>query len=222
MLKTARKFLMILLCLLIAVPVSAHQPRLVMEKQKTEINEPEISQAFYAELDGEPDYYLLDEDREFDLYVGLLVPDLPGISTGINAAVFKKTTTGKEELLFLLEGEKENWEEFFEPFAGDLYYKGPEKEKTVPAGQYRIRISGSDNRGKYVLAVGREERFTFSETVAMVTVLPTLKRDFFEKSPLSAFYNLVGLFMLISLLIMLALAAGVFWLVKYIRKQKHT
>jgi hypothetical protein len=212
--------LIALLCLTLAGAgsVSAHQPRLVGDEQTVEIKNPEISQAFYATLEGEPDRYRIDSDQEFSLYVGLLVPELPEISTAVTAEVFKVTADG-DELLFRLDGERGRWEKHFEPFAGDRYYKGPEKEETVPAGRYRIRVSSPENRGKYVLVVGKEERFTFIETVNMITALPALKRDFFEKSPLTAYFNLVGLFMLLALLLLIASAAGLYWLVKYVRQR---
>jgi hypothetical protein len=220
--KITRAALMILLCLLgFTTIVSAHQPRLISGDQTVEIIKPEISQAFYAALEGSPHLYQIVADQEFQLYLNLLVPDLPRIDKDITATVSRVDAQGREALLFALTGENHHWEKYFEPFAGDRYFKGPERTETVPAGLYRIQVSSADNRGRYVLAVGKEEKFTAAETAAMIAALPALKRDFFEKSPLTAFFNLVGLFMLLSLLLLIAVAAGLYWLIRFILRRRN-
>ena len=200
-----------------AAGVSAHQPRLVTGEQAVDIERPEISQAFYATLAGEPDLYRIEAPQEFKLYLGLLLPDLRETGTDIAAAVYRVAADGSAELIYTLDGEKHRWETFFEPFAGDRYYRGPEFEETMPAGLYRIRVSNRENEGKYVLAVGREEKFSAAEALEMISVLPALKL-FFEKSPLTAYFNLVGLFMVLLLLVAAALAAGLY---RLSRLMKH-
>ena len=61
--------------LLATVSCSSHQPRIVSEEM-TQIENPEVSQAFYAELKGKSDYYQIESEEPFKLYVGILVPDL--------------------------------------------------------------------------------------------------------------------------------------------------
>lgn len=220
--KITRVALMILVCLLgFTACVSAHQLRLISGDQTVEIKRPEISQAFYAALEGNPHLYQIDADQEFKLYLNLLVPDLPRIDKDIIATVSRVDAQGREEQLFVLDGERQHWEKYFEPFAGDRYFKGPERTENVSAGMYRIQVTSADNRGKYVLAVGKEEKFSAAETVSMITALPALKRDFFEKSPLTAFFNLVGLFMLLSLLLLIAAAAGLYWLIRFFQRRRE-
>jgi hypothetical protein len=216
--KSMRSVFIILACLwgaAAASPVFAHQPRLIYGDRTVEIRNPEVSQAFYAEMQGSLHLYQIDTEREFQLYLGLLVPHLPRVDRDISATVSGVAPDGTAETLFMLDGAAERWEPYFEPFAGDRYYKGPERTETLPAGMYRIEVSSPDNRGKYVLAVGKKEKFTVAETAAMITVLPALKRDFFGKSPLAAFFNLVGLFMFLALLVLAGAAAGVFRLIRF-------
>lgn len=76
------KYLTILLLVSIIL-VFAHQPRLAYNENLTidnakRIENPEISQAFYGELKGQPDYYKIDSDKDFNLYVNLVVPDIQG------------------------------------------------------------------------------------------------------------------------------------------------
>lgn len=212
-----------LFCLLLKAPLAlAHLPRLVDGDGPVEIKKPEVSQAFYAALEGKPGLYHIDTAGNLSLYVGLLVPELQDVCTDITAAVFSAPAGGAKKLLFTLDGESHRWEKYFEPFAGDRYLKGPETEKSVPPGRYRIEVSSPGNSGRYVLVVGREERFSLAETVEMIAVLPSLKRDFFGKSPLTAYFNLVGLFMFIALLLLFASVYGIYRLIKYVLEPRHT
>lgn len=195
-LKRLRTVLLVCLLLSMGSTALAHLPRLVGDEEVVRVKDPEVSQAFYAQLSGRPALYEINSSEEFLLYVSLLVPDLPGIETDISARVLK-VDGSSEELLFFLDGEEHRWEEFYEPFAGDRYLEGPEYEKRVSPGLYRIEVSNPHQRGKYVLSVGKREVFTPAETLHTLKVLPSLKRDFFEKSPLTAYFNLVGLFMLV-------------------------
>ena len=52
----------------------AHQPVLV-DSEATEVLEPEISKAYFGKLVGEPHTYRIASAVEFDLYVGILVPE---------------------------------------------------------------------------------------------------------------------------------------------------
>ncbi|MCW3489051.1 hypothetical protein [Dethiobacter alkaliphilus] len=205
--------LLILTCLLViaAKPAEAHQPRLVTEDTVT-VKKPEVSQAFYGTLQGRPAEFLIEEQEEFDLFVSILIPDLPDSRRDFMVNVYKTGDDGNA-LLFGLDGKEHNWEPFFEPFVADNYFQGPEKKDTVPAGVYRIVVSNPDNSGKYVLSVGEEESFTLTETAQTIRRLPAVKR-FFEKSPWTAYFNLVGLFMLLSLLFVSAAIYGAYRLGK--------
>jgi len=198
----------------------AHQPRLV-EKETTVIENPEISQAFYAELTGSPQNYAIQSDIPFKLYVGLLVPDLPDSDTDYIAKV-----TSDTGLNVVLDGNSFEWESFYEEFGGDDYLNGPEYMDDsfeddyphgvlVDPGLYTIEVSSSDNRGKYVLVVGEIESFSFSEIVNTIKILPKLKSDFFEKSAFTAFFNLIGLFLLIPVILIILLV--IFLIILYRR-----
>jgi hypothetical protein len=188
-----------------AKPAAAHQPR-IGAGQGAEIQNPETSQAFYAELQGEPDEYIIRAGEGFHFHISLLVPDLPGSRRDFRAAVYDRGGGNPGLLLLELEGKGHDWQPFFEPFAGDRYYQGPETDRRLPPGVYAILVSNPGNQGKYVLGVGREERFSLAEGMETLRRLPAVKR-YFGKSPLTAYFNLVGLFMLAVLLL---LAAGAF------------
>ncbi len=173
-------------------PALAHQPRFVREAKNIEVQNPDISQAFYGEFTGEPVVYEIKAEKSFELYIGLLVPDLSGIKKDVSAQVILQSETGEKEILNL-DGQNYKWTKFFEEFAGDDYWQGPEgrKEDAEP-GTYIVTVSRPGNFGKYVLAIGETESFPPGETIKTLWTLPALKKDFFNKSPWSAFNNKIG------------------------------
>jgi len=188
----------VVLVLLVALRPSraeAHQPRLVSGEGQIDITSPQISQAFYATLGGAPQVYRVAVGQEMHLYVSLLVPDLPGQRTDFVLEV--STAADAETLLVRLEGSAHEWTPFYEPFGGDRYLSGPDAELLVPPGDYLLLVSNADNLGRYVLSVGREERFSWRDAVETGRRLPAVKR-FFGRSPLTAYLNLVGVFMLLA------------------------
>ncbi len=174
----------------------AHQPRLVGDAPAIDVRNPEISQAFYARLAGRPQRYRILCAKPFLLYVNLLVPDLPGIDTDYRAVIYRSGET-PGDIVAVLDGRAFTWKPFFEPFGGDHYLVGPECQQDVPAGSYIIVVSSPDFEGRYALAIGKEERFPVGEILRTIAVLPRLKKDFFGKSPLAAFFNLSGVFLLV-------------------------
>jgi hypothetical protein len=194
-----------LMFLLVAVTAFAHQPRLVDDRPSIEVRAPEISQAFYARLAGNPQTYYIRSEVPLRLYVNILVPDIPGIDTDYEA-VISKETEGGEEILARLDGKAYEWRPFFEPFGGDHYKLGPEYDEPVPAGTYFVVITSPDNQGKYVLAVGKIEKFPPGEMARTIIALPKLKR-YFDKSPWTAYFNLSGAFLLLVAGAIVGLAA---------------
>lgn len=185
--------LFIFVCSLFTFPrplIYAHQPRIV-ENDQTQINNPEVSQAFYGELKGTPAEFRIESKKDFKLYVGLLVPDIPNIKKDISAEIYR-VKDGKTESIAVLDGSNFTWTPYYEEFARDNYFWGPEykaddsirgKEligRKVPAGEYRIKVFSSSNIGKYTLVTGFLEAFPFSEILNAMVVVPRLKAQFFS------------------------------------------
>ena len=104
-----------------------------------------------------------------------------------------------------------DWKEFYEPFGRDYYLKGPEFEKVLPAGDYKITVFRYENRGKYVLIVGREEKFPVLEILNIYWALPLLKMEFFKTSILEFFLTPFGLIVVgLVAFLMLIIAFRVF------------
>lgn len=223
MTRMLKRMSMSVLALLALVPAhaSAHQPRIVTHGP-VEVLQPEVSKAFYGELAGAPVEYRIRSEREFRLYVGLLVPDIPGARKDISADIYRVTGTGREPVAFL-DATQSDWTPFFEKFAGNTYFWGPEfkaddspkgaahKGRTVPAGTYVINVFSPSNRGKYSLAIGDLESFPLTEIFNVAVTVPQVKRRFFGESWTSI---LASRFMLILEAITIGLTALVAWILR--------
>lgn len=221
--KKALTILIYIFFILAGTIVWAHQPRLV-EKDFTLIENPETSQAFYGELKGQPDFYQIQAEAPIKLYVGILVPDVKNIGKDVSVEVNKD-----DEFYYLLDGVNFEWQAYYEEFAGDDYFKGPElsvgeqgglpQGVQVEAGTYTLKVFSPDNQGKYVLVVGEKEEFPFNEMLNTLVSLPGLKK-FFDKSPWQALTApIVFRFLVLPFISLIALILIIFFLVR--RKRRN-
>lgn len=189
-------FIVTMLVIFISISaVSAHQPRLetsanVSFNNPTIIDNPEISQAFYSTLHGSPDYYKINSDVPFKFYLGLLVPQSPGIQGDFVSA---QVLDSNGNILLTLNGTNSTWTPYFEEFGGDYYLKGPEVTEQLPAGTYYIKIFNAENQGKYNIAVGDIESFPVDESLKALFTIPLLKEQFFGKPVTKLFIEFIGL-----------------------------
>ena len=172
-----------LLALFVFAPilVLAHQPR-ITESRQTQVPNPEISKAYYGKLTGEPDVYVIKASEPFNLYVNVLVPDIAGQKKDVSAVVIKDGNV--EKPLAVLDGIPFEWKKFYEPFGADSYWMGPEYKARAVAGTYEIRVSSPNNDSKYSLAIGEIEAFDGKEGLNALTIIPELKKNFFNESPI--------------------------------------
>jgi len=195
----------------------AHQPRIAEEKPNV-VTLPEVSKAYYGTLSGKPAVYTIAADKPFALYVGVLVPDIAGQKKDVSAVIIKD---GKQ--LALLDGRSFEWKQFFEPFGNDTYWQGPEYKAQADAGTYEIRVSSSDNDSKYSLAIGEIEAFDFKEGMNALTLIPQLKKDFFNESPVNFILSPFG-WGIIVIMFVLAFIFGFVYrtvLKKFARNSTH-
>lgn len=199
------KIILFTLCAVLLVPAlaSAHQPR-ITEGRLTQVSDPEISKAYYGKLTGEPDVYVIKATEAFDLYVNVLVPDIAGQKKDVSAVVLKDN-----KQIAILDGMNFEWKQFYELFGADTYWMGPEYKSRVEAGTYEIRVWSSNNDSKYSLAVGEIEAFDGKEGMNALSIIPELKRDFFEESPISFIKSPFGW----GLIVAMYLLAGIVGLI---------
>jgi dipeptidase E len=176
--------------------VLAHQPRIIYSQTgNIQVTAPEVSQAFYDELKGAPRDYFIESSKDFDLYLNLLVPSVANITGRYSADVFNE----QGDKIYSLDGDSVEWKPYFEEFGRDWYLSGPELDKNVPAGKYKVEVYSKEvppqkaNQGKYVLAVGKVESFDAISILNVYWQIPLLKVQFFKTSVLQFFITPFGI-----------------------------
>jgi len=185
--------------------VSAHQPRLEVGVNSSMTNpivvqNPEISQAFYGSLKGQPDYYKITSNKTFELFVNILVPQSPGISSDF---VFANITDSSGKTITMLGGNQSSWTPMFEEFGGDYYLQGPTFDQNVSAGTYYVKVFNQNNTGKYSLAIGSIESFPPDESLKSLISIPLLKEQIFGKPVTTLFFEFVGIILALGTIMVL-------------------
>lgn len=185
--------------------VSAHQPRLEVGVNSSMTNpivvqNPEISQAFYGSLKGQPDYYKITSNKTFELFVNILVPQSPGISSDF---VFANITDSSGKTIAMLGGNQSSWTPMFEEFGGDYYLQGPTFDQNVSAGTYYVKVFNQNNTGKYSLAIGAIESFPPDESLKALISIPLLKEQIFGKPVTTLFFEFVGIILALGTIMVL-------------------
>jgi hypothetical protein len=177
------------------------------------IMNPEISQAFYGELQGQPNYYRISSEKPFKFYINLLVPASPGIPPDFISAELLDSS-GKN--ILLINGTNSTWKLYFEEFGGDYYLKGPEARANLSSGTYYIKVFNTNNQGKYNIAVGKIESFPVDESLKALITIPLLKEQFFGKPLNTLFLEFFGIILALGSIMVL------FTLLLKSRKSKET
>jgi len=189
--------------------VFAHQPRIV-DTEKIHVTKPEVSKAYYAKLSGKPHTYFISVNSAIDLYVNVLFPYNEGPKKNITVDVFRD-----DQSIGSLSSGEVVWKKFFEPFGQSMYWQGPELKKNVDAGKYEILVQSKEKNLRYVLAIGETEVWNGIDSINAILLIPELKRNFFEESPISFIFSPLG-YGYILLLQLLAIIVG--WVILKILK----
>lgn len=193
-------FILFIFCLLVfSLPLIAygHQPRLVTDQASSltnpiHIEEPEVSKAYYGQIEKSSEYYKIGSNKEFTLYLSLQVPDIPMQSKNITLELIDKS--GLQ--LVRLDASQHTWKKFHEDFGNADYLEGPSLEILLPAGIYAIIISGDEDT-KYVLVTGYKEEFPASEFLNSLFLVPKINLDFFGMNLFQSLSNVFGFLLLV-------------------------
>lgn len=202
-------FLFFILFLSLATTSFAHKPELVSEYNVSEIEvlQPEISKAYYGIFDSETrkQMFVINSSEDFNLYANFLLP------VNDNSLMDKRLTMQvyeSENLLVELSGVKHEWTEFFEPFGYDKYLMGPEFEKQVGPGMYRIILSLDNDvelkhteKVSYSMAIGKIEDFGLQETLDTYRLIPQIKTQIFDKSGVDFVLSPLGGFLVVIMML---------------------
>lgn len=159
----------------------AHQPRFP-EWNQTLVPDPEISKAYYAKLSWDTQEYQIISNTWFDLYVNILVPANTNQKKDVSVMIFQNEDRNKP--FATLDWVNFQRTRFFEEFGRDTYRKWPEFSGKVSSWIYDIVVMSTTNDSKYSLAIGQIEKFDFREWLNALRLIPRIKRDFFDESPI--------------------------------------
>ena len=188
------KFMILLFVVLFFVcSASAHQPRVELGTNSTFSNpilieNPELMQAFYGNLNGEPNFYQVTSDVPFELCLGITVPASRGLGGSLPSVIVTDTSGN---LVFTLNGTTGTWKPFIGEFK-DSYLDGPELTQNLSAGTYNIEVFNGNNAGKYLLLVGNKEVLNADDYLQDIVNAPILKEQFFGKPVTLLFLEIMG------------------------------
>ena len=180
------KILTIFILFFFATTLFAHQPKLIdyspSKDNPHQVVYPEISKAYYGQLTGQAHYYKIDSDKEFLFYTGILSPKISDTYKWLSLDVIDENN----KVIHQVDGSNFNWEAWYEPYARDWYWKGPEiggdvnldtgfkRSFLMKPGNYFIKVYNEDNTGHYSLAVGEAEFFGANRWEQILTWTPIL------------------------------------------------
>jgi len=217
-----KKYFVLILYLLsfpIITDAFSHQPRIVIKEPSSEVNpilirEPEVSKAYYGQIEKSAEYYKIYSDREFTLYASLEIPEIPEQSK--NIVLELKDQSGLQ--LAYLAGQQHHWRQFHEDFGNADYLSGPSIQMILPSGDYTITVNGEENT-KYVLVTGQKEEFPPEEFLKSLFLVPQINQEFFA---MNIFQSIINIFGFTLLIIFSAIGFTILFLVKRLHKmQSH-
>ena len=217
------KFFVSLFLILISIKAFAHQPKLIKYSPSKEnphkVIYPEISKAYYGKLSGEAHYYIISSEKDFLFYTGILSPKVDESYKWLSLDILDKNNN----IIYQADGSQHNWNAWYEPYARDWYWKGPEiggeinqetgfkKSFLIEAGTYKIKVYNNDNLGNYSLAVGEAEFFgsnTFEKIITWTPIIfyigPYMDIAYWKKFDVTAYIPhimLLALFFLLYIVI---------------------
>ena len=180
------RFIISFLLTFISINAFAHQPKLIKYSPSLEnpheVVYPEISKAYYGKLKGKPHYYRIISNKDFLFYTGILSPKVNENYKWLSLDIIDENNN----IVHRADGSKFNWKPWYEPYAKDWYWKGPEiggeinkdtgfkKSFLIKSGTYIIKIYNNDNIGNYSLAVGEAEFFGSNTFEKILTWIPII------------------------------------------------
>ena len=167
----------------------AHKP--VLNENSTypadapyEIEEPEISKAIYSTLTGDPHYYRIQSDVDFDFYAGILAAKIG--ECALERKFSFEVLDSEFHNIDVADGENFKWTPWYEEYGKQWYWNGPEigknflSDRIYKAGTYYIKVFNSNNTGQYIMAVGDIEKFSFTDIIVLIFSLGDIEDEFWD------------------------------------------
>ncbi len=184
-----KKSLSLILFLIFCTQIHAHKP--VLNENSSyppdapyEIEDPEISKAIYSTLSGDPHFYRIQSEEDFDFYSGILAAKIGDCA--LESKFSFEVLDSDFHLLYLADGENFKWTPWYEEYGKQWYWNGPEigqnfaSNRVFKAGTYYIKVFNNANTGQYILAVGDIEKFSLTDIVGLIFSMGEIENAFWE------------------------------------------
>ena len=184
-----KKSLSLILFLIFCTQIHAHKP--VLNENSSyppdapyEIEDPEISKAIYSTLSGDPHFYRIQSEEDFDFYSGILAAKIGDCA--LESKFSFEVLDSDFHLLYLADGENFEWTPWYEEYGKQWYWNGPEigqnfaSNRVFKAGTYYIKVFNNANTGQYILAVGDIEKFSLTDIVGLIFSMGEIENAFWE------------------------------------------
>ena len=184
-----KKPLSLILFIIFCTQIHAHKP--VLNENSSyppdapyEIEDPEISKAIYSTLSGDPHFYRIQSEEDFDFYSGILaakIGDCP-----LESKFSFEVLDSDFHTIYLADGENFEWTPWYEEYGKQWYWNGPEigqnfaSNKVFKAGTYYIKVFNNTNTGQYVMAVGDIEKFSLTDIVGLIFSIGDIEDEFWD------------------------------------------
>ena len=207
--------------LLLPQRIFAQTSYIVDPGEITVIKNPQQSQAYYSQLQNDPGIYYINSDREFELFISILVPDTKDTQKNFRVRVgYLPHDHDVGQNIVKLDPYSHDWTKKFNEITGDWFWQGPQFSHLASPGEYTIEVSNYTNSGKYVLVVGEDPPALSDDIKQSFMVLPQLKTWFFEKPIYQVIFSSLGLILLFPLLVIIAVTIIVVKSIKISSSQK--
>ncbi len=184
-----KKSLSLILFLILCTQTHAHKP--VLNENSSyppdapyEIEDPEISKAIYSTLSGDPRFYRIQSEEDFDFYSGILAAKIGDCA--LESKFSFEVLDSDFHLIYLADGENFKWTPWYEEYGKQWYWNGPEigqnfaSNRVFKAGTYYIKVFNNANTGQYILAVGDIEKFSLTDIVGLIFSMGEIENAFWE------------------------------------------
>ena len=186
-----KKILTFVTLLLVCTYSIAHKP--VLNESSSyppdapyEVEEPEISKAIYSTLTGDPHFYRIQSETDFNFYAGILAAKIGDCA--LEEKFSFEVLDSDFHVLFVADGENFEWIPWYEEYGKQWYWNGPEvgknflSDRVFKAGTYYIRVFNNSNTGQYIMAVGDIEKFSFTDIVGLLFSMGDIEDEFWDPS----------------------------------------
>ena len=151
-----------------------------------EIEDPEISKAIYSTLSGDPHFYRIQSEEDFDFYSGILAAKIGDCPLGSKFSF--EVLDSDFHLIYLADGATFEWTPWYEQYGKQWYWNGPEigqnfaSNRVFKAGTYYIKVFNNANTGQYILAVGDVEKFSLTDIVGLFFSMGEIENEYWDSS----------------------------------------